>query len=65
MTATTNTNGQFVYVDSDVPAGMTLAEWRRRDMVDVRVAHRPHAVGSRLHGLRRRRRSGRPALAFA
>jgi hypothetical protein len=64
MTATTNTKGQFVYVDSDVPAGMTLAEWRRRDMVDVKVAHR-HTVADRLHGLRRRRRHGRPALAFA
>ena len=27
----TTTAPQMIYVDTDVPAGMTLAEWRKRD----------------------------------
>ena len=37
----TATAPQMIYIETDVPAGMTLAEWRRRDR-GVVLARRTH-----------------------
>ncbi|MDP9255976.1 MAG: hypothetical protein M3Q31_05405 [Actinomycetota bacterium] len=42
----------FVYVHTDIPAGMTIREWRARRAADraARAAWRPSALRSRLTG---------------
>ena len=39
----------FIYVDSDLPMGMTLVDWRHAHTVD-----RPRAHGGRLRRMLRR-----------
>jgi hypothetical protein len=55
MTATTETirSQGFMPLESDIPAGVTLAQWRSRPR-PTRVSRRP---------LLRRRRAQRPAVA--
>ena len=47
----------FVYVHTDIPAGVTIGEWRAQRAADraaarraARAAWRPSALGSRLIG---------------
>ena len=40
----------FAYVETDIPAGMTIREWRAQRAADraARAARRPSALGRRL-----------------
>jgi hypothetical protein len=43
MPRTAPATAPFIYVDSDVPAGQTLVEWRRERNLE-RASHRPAVV---------------------
>ena len=48
----TSTAPQMIYVDTDVPAGMTLAEWRKRDRgVVIARRHARRSLRERVLGL--------------
>ena len=47
----TATAPQMIYVETDLPAGMTLAEWRRRDRGVVLARKHRRSLRERVLGL--------------
>lgn len=54
MTSTTPSSNAFAYIDCDIPAGQTLAEWRRERDAARRAGRRPRR-SIRIPTLRRAR----------